>query len=1111
MSTAAPSSNRQSRSNADQLIDDRIEEARRALWWSELTRAVLKIVIGSMSALLVWLVVDHWIYAPSMAVRLVCFLVFLGVIAWYLARRTWPLITQQISREYAAWALEKDHPDYRQQLTSYVTLKADSPQGIRARVVQAIGSRAASLLKTYDVLPGEATGTFRWWIATAAVFALLAAYIVASPKSSVASAKRLGAPLSSVAPAKRVQIRRVAPGNVQALAGRSIDVSAEIDGLFSNEPAICYVQSDTNESSIPLVFETDRDLFVATIEIGHAATGLVNYRIEAGDAIAGPFSIRIQNVPVVAIESVRYEPPAYTGAQPRTTSSPAINTSDGTNVRLTAKTNHAVKRAELELNCKEVGGKMRPTGGTIKMKIADDGVTLSAEMVMRSSVGRPNAVEPENYRIRVWDHADQTNPEPIVYPIKIIPDLPPDVTIVVPRKSPKEVPFDGQQTIEVHAMDADYELEQVSLKIVRGLDTIVEPIIWKREASGKGNQVAVYRFRPFLYRLGPGDVVRVTATAVDNRQIPGDERVKPNRVTTDPVELRIVDTDPDLPEDPTDNDGLSKPDDRPATNADGGDSGEGQPSGGGTSGSEGTEGESSDENNGGSGQSASGASGENESESESSSSDSNSSGQSGEDSNPQENPSNDVGDETSDGSSGGKTSNSGESPNSDNADGNESPAAERQDPGDASTDQSTSGGDQADSTMNASAEDEASGGQSTQSETSDGQHQSDSADQDGSQDDAAKPSAPEHDGEAFERIKDYLERNQKDSQSGQSGSRQAEENPNQKPENSDQGGDQQAGSEQSQSSPSSSDSGSSPDGSSQDETGNRDQQSGSESSSESQAGTPKADPSAGQEGAGEMPKDQSPEAADSEQSGQPESGQPESGQPESGQPESGQTEDANSDTRPSTSENTPSGDSSGGEQGNQTGEDDNGSDQGTPADETPRDDPSSSAQDRPSGSSESSSSSSGQPSSDSSPQAGDQTNPNGTGSAPGEGDRDAEPPPPPDLDYAKKATDMVLDYLDENRDKIDDDLLEELNWTPEDLERFRKRWENVRDIDQPTADPNRTSEAEDALRSLGLEPREAPQRSNTRPRDTMRDVRDSGNRRRVPASIRDAFDAFRRR
>lgn len=114
------------------------------------------------------------------------------------------------------------------------------------------------------------------------------------------------------------------------------------------------------------------------------------------------------------------------------------------------------------------------------------------------------------------------------------------------------------------------------------------------------------------------------------------------------------------------------------------------------------------------------------------------------------------------------------------------------------------------------------------------------------------------------------------------------------------------------------------------------------------------------------------------------------------------------------------------------------------------------------------------------------------------------------MEYTKKATDMVLDYLEETRDQVDEGLLDDLDWSEDDLRRFRERWEKVRELDQPNA-PAQSGELEDALRSLGLKSPGGTGAAKTMPADSLRNLRDSGNRRRAPAAIRDAFDAFRRR
>ena len=112
-------------SDADRLIDQRIVEACRALWWAELVRSVLKLVIAAIGITLVWVAVDQWIYSPSSAVRWIVFLVLAVAGVSYAIKRVIPLLGRSIRPEYAARSLERDFPELRQSLSSYVALRKE--------------------------------------------------------------------------------------------------------------------------------------------------------------------------------------------------------------------------------------------------------------------------------------------------------------------------------------------------------------------------------------------------------------------------------------------------------------------------------------------------------------------------------------------------------------------------------------------------------------------------------------------------------------------------------------------------------------------------------------------------------------------------------------------------------------------------------------------------------------------------------------------------------------------------------------------------------------------------------------------------------------------------
>ena len=549
----------------DDAIRGRLKEARQALWRAELVRSCLQLAIASIVILLVWVVLDQWVLAANKPFRLLALLAAMAGLVWYLRWRIAPIFQSTIRPEYAARALERDVPEMGYSLTSYVTLRDEmEPGSLASRVVRSLGSQAASQLRAHDQVPTEAMGTFRWWIAAAIALALLAAYAVISPKNSAQSAARLFAPLASIDAPRRVSITDVQPGDVEAIAGRMLEVSAKIRGLRPQEPVLIQWASGAVSHETEMLVEEDVRRYVGQIELPHAAAGEVLYSIAAGDAVKGPFRLMVQDVPVVAVQSIRYEPPPYTGESPHTSSSGAITAVDGTVVRLRAGTNRSVTKAKIEFNPKPLGDSIRASAGATELQIDEAGTGLTVSFSLRSAKGRSAAVELESYRIKVWNESGQTNPDPIIYPIRVIPDLPPEVSIVMPRQSPKEIPIDAQQVIEVHAVDADFGLKHVGLEIRSGIDLIAEPTLWSEQVGASGNRVSEYRFRPAQHDLDVGDKVEIVAVATDNRYVASDPSIEPNRARTDPIELRIVASEP-LPQDPTGADGLTPPDDRPAS------------------------------------------------------------------------------------------------------------------------------------------------------------------------------------------------------------------------------------------------------------------------------------------------------------------------------------------------------------------------------------------------------------------------------------------------------------------------------------------------------------------------------------------------------------------
>jgi hypothetical protein len=113
------------------------------------------------------------------------------------------------------------------------------------------------------------------------------------------------------------------------------------------------------------------------------------------------------------------------------------------------------------------------------------------------------------------------------------------------------------------------------------------------------------------------------------------------------------------------------------------------------------------------------------------------------------------------------------------------------------------------------------------------------------------------------------------------------------------------------------------------------------------------------------------------------------------------------------------------------------------------------------------------------------------------------------LEYARKQTDLVLEKLAEqlNRKQVDEELLEELGWSEEDLRRFVARWQSRKEAAQRSDQSGKAArrELDEALRSLGL--RRGPLQQGPLKEDALRDLRE-GYRGAVPLEYQERLRAY---
>ncbi len=152
----------------------------------------------------------------------------------------------------------------------------------------------------------------------------------------------------------------------------------------------------------------------------------------------------------------------------------------------------------------------------------------------------------------------------------------------------------------------------------------------------------------------------------------------------------------------------------------------------------------------------------------------------------------------------------------------------------------------------------------------------------------------------------------------------------------------------------------------------------------------------------------------------------------------------------------------------------------------------------------------------SSPRSGSPSGPTQGGGLPGGGgeapaDLGDEVPDGQDanLEYARKATDLALEYLEQQQDRPDSKLLDELGWSQDDLRQFLDRWKRLQQNAQ-SGDARQQAEWEKALQSLGLRPQQPQIRRAAGSDDAVRGLRESGVRSEPPSAYRELFEAYQK-
>ncbi len=1186
----------------DRFIDQQVDKTGTQVKLFDLCSSLMVLGVGVLSFLLVVTVLDHWVVPLGAGGRWTALVLLASGSGWYLIRVVLPLVLGRVNPLFAARTIEHSDPTLKNSLINFLLFRSDRA-GVRAVVYQALEHRAATDLKHVPIDTAvDRSRLIRIGYLLSGVLVICAAYTILAPKSPFQSIARVLAPWADIAKPSRVRIEDVQPGNVEVYQGEHVVVAADCYDLRRGEPVtVRYATQDEQLGLQAATMQAAAGLLRHECRLPADEQGVqrdLTYWIEAGDARTAAYQVRVVPAPVILVEAIEYEYPAYTGLPKRVIERQGdIKAAEGTRVTLRARANQPIAAAVLEFDpppeaagqSVRASSRSRTQGALassphwIEMKF--NGQEASCAFVCEMNDQR---LEPKyrSYQLRFSTADGQRNPQPVLHRIDVLRDLPPEIEILTPTQDRVEVPEDGWQKIEIRAVDPDYGLTAIRLRATAGGRQVLARDLLQAPAGRQGQEMMSFDFAPRTLGLRAGSEAKCWAVAEDNRAAPGTGSPEPNvvksreitLVVTRPAEVAAQDRPGDQQQEPAaaKSGGSRKPDGQGGQpNAAPPDKGPPSPASSQQPPDAGSQQQGSDAK-----QPSGGSAG-----------DSSSAPQAGDSSQmPQA------------GGSGGNTD------SSSNQGGSESQPSGGNMAGDGNSASSSGDGGQGGGAASSQT-----GGSGTQGGSPSGADSSA-----GAESGAGQSAEPLHDGEAFEKAMDHLQ------QSGERSGQDAAGSAGSASQAADQGAQKSS-------------SGSTPENASQQGTAS---DAGQQAISQS-GGQPQPAPGAGQMGKGtesESPKPgESPsgaggqegagpkEAAGQQQpdknqgSGQPQQGTPSSGgeqqgamqqenqakkspsgggqktepgQSDGGQSGSGkanesrggsgggQNPEGNSqkqassgggEPRPSEEPQTPSmsrktsgsqgdaggdrsggGKKGGGQGGNQPGQENPGNsssaDQGAGKSQEsgsgdlaqrPGDKQRAEGQTGASGS-EPGSGSQAKPAIDGAPGAGEQgdSTQNGpstsppqapSGTAPSQGGQglplgggnpsaaelqggdlsgDVPDGEQPNLDYARKATDLVLEYLKDQQTNPDEELLKKLGWTKEDLQDFVRRWSELKRTARE--DQRAKQELDDALRSLGLRPTARdPRRTDVR-QDPRRAERNLGVQSNAPPAYSEQFDAYRK-
>ena len=440
-----------------EFIEDQVARARSRIKSNDMLRASLWIVTVSIGVLFLEVILDHTLELPAMARRLILFGGLAAGSIYAFLRIARPML-MRVNTLYAAKSIESTDSVFKNSLINYLQIR-DDPNHVAPSVLAQIEARAVADLSKVNVdNVVDQSPLTRLSYALAAIVVSICLYSWITPKSLMDSARR--AFLADVQRPTNTRFLNITPGDKpdapKAVTGMPVSFTVETLGA-QPESVTLFTSRDNGKTFAETVMTQGRsfaDPWEARID---RVPGELFYYMAGGDGRTKTYRLDVLPVAIVEKVALDYDFPEYAHAPRREAVEEGnVEALQGTRITLTATTNQPARSGLLDFG-------QRPPVPLVPVQ--GDQRKLTGSFLVDTD---------GQYSVKFNTIDGQTNPEPVLYDIRVVKDVAPTARFIRPE-SPTLRPANARVPLVIEASD-DFGLKEVKLHVHKGSEILQKAI-----------------------------------------------------------------------------------------------------------------------------------------------------------------------------------------------------------------------------------------------------------------------------------------------------------------------------------------------------------------------------------------------------------------------------------------------------------------------------------------------------------------------------------------------------------------------------------------------------------------------------------------------------------